>query len=124
MLFVNYFLKKMTDTLFQKIVNKEIPANIVYQDELVTAFSDIAPQAPIHILIVPNKIIATANDIGTEQEQIAGRMLSVAAKIAKEKKIAQDGYRLIINCNKHGRQEVYHLHLHLVGGKQLGKILP
>jgi histidine triad (HIT) family protein len=112
------------DTLFQKIIKKEIPADIVYQDELVTAFKDIQPQAPVHILIVPNELIPTANDITLEKEQVAGRMLRVAAKIAKEHKIAEDGYRLIINCNEHGGQEVYHLHLHLVGGKQLGKMLP
>ena len=112
------------DDLFLKIINKEIPADIVYQDELVTAFKDVAPQAPLHILIVPNEHLATANDITAEKENIAGRMMRVATQLAKENNIAEDGYRLIINCNSHGKQEVYHLHLHLVGGKQLGKMLP
>ena len=114
----------MEDTLFKKIIAKKIPADIVYQDELVTAFKDIAPQTPLHILIVPNTIIPTANDITLEQEKTVGRMVRVAANIAKANKIAKDGYRLILNCNKHGRQEVYHLHLHLLGGRQLGKMLP
>ena len=111
------------DTLFQKIIEKKISADIVYQDNLVTAFKDIKPQAPVHILIVPNVLIPTANDINLENEQIIGRMFSVAAKIAKKNNIAKDGYRLIINCNQHALQEVYHLHLHLLGGKQLGKML-
>lgn len=111
------------DTLFQDIIDKKIPADIVYEDDLITAFKDINPQAPVHILIVPNINIPTANDIEEQHEQIVGRMFRIAAKIAKEKNIAKDGYRLIINCNKHGLQEVYHLHLHLVGGKQLGKML-
>ena len=112
------------DSLFQKIIQKKIPADIVYQDEFVTAFRDIAPQAPVHILVVPNELIPTSNDIEERHDAIVGRMLRIAAKIAKEQKIAKDGYRLIINCNQHGGQEVYHLHLHLVGGKQLGKMLP
>jgi histidine triad (HIT) family protein len=113
---------KMT-TIFSKIIAGEIPADIVYKDELVTAFRDINPQAPTHILIVPNKAIATVNDLTEEDEQVAGRMLLVAKKLAAEEGIAEDGYRLLINCNDHGGQEVYHLHLHLVGGRPLGPML-
>lgn len=112
------------ETIFSKIIRKEIPADIVYQDELVTAFRDIAPQAPTHILIIPNKIIPTVNDVIAEDEQVLGHLFVIAAKIAKEQGIAEDGYRLVVNCNKHGGQEVFHLHMHLVGGKQLGKMLP
>lgn len=111
------------ETIFSKIIRKEIPANIVYQDELVTAFRDIAPQAKTHILIIPNHIIPTVNDV-TEKDEIAlGRLFTVAAKIAEQEGIATDGYRLIVNCNKHGGQEVFHLHMHLVGGEPLGKML-
>ncbi len=112
------------ETIFSKIIRKEIPADIVYQDDLVTAFRDIAPQAPTHILIIPNKIIPTVNDVTAEDEQVLGHVFVIAAKIAKEQGIDEDGYRLIVNCNKHGGQEVFHLHMHLVGGKQLGKMLP
>lgn len=111
------------ETIFSKIIRKEIPADIVYQDELVTAFNDITPQAPTHILIIPNTLIATVNDTNEEHEQALGRMITVAAKLAKQQGIADDGYRLIINCNKHGGQEVYHIHMHLLGGKPLGPML-
>jgi histidine triad (HIT) family protein len=110
-------------TIFSKIIAGEIPADIVYQDELVTAFRDINPQAPTHILIVPNKEIPTVNDLSAADEQTVGRMLLVAKKLAAEEGIAKDGYRLLINCNDHGGQEVYHLHLHLVGGRPLGPML-
>ena len=111
------------DTLFSKIINKEIPSDIVYQDETVTAFRDINAQAPTHILIVPNKIIPTVNDVTPEDEAVLGKLFSVAAKLAKEENIAKDGYRLIINCNKNARQEVFHLHMHLLGGRPLGPML-
>ena len=110
-------------TIFDKIVRGEMPAEIVYQDELVTAFRDINPQAPTHVLVVPNKVIPTANDLTAEDERAAGRMLLVAKKVAEQEGIAEDGYRLIINCNRHGGQEVYHLHLHVIGGRQLGPML-
>lgn len=111
------------ETIFSKIIRRELPADIVYQDELVTAFRDISPQAPTHILIIPNLMIATANDAVAGHEAALGRMITVAAKIAKDEGIAEDGYRLIMNCNKHGGQEVYHIHLHLVGGRPLGPML-
>ena len=110
-------------TIFSKIIAGEIPADIVYQDELVTAFRDINPQAPTHILIVPNKEIATVNDLEEEDEQVAGRLLLVAKKLAAQEGIAEDGYRLMINCNEHGGQEVFHIHLHLLGGRSLGPML-
>ena len=111
------------ETIFSKIICKEIPANIVYQDDLVTAFRDIAPQAKTHILIIPNKLIPTVNDVTEQDEVILGRLFTVAAKLATQEGIAQDGYRLIVNCNKHGGQEVFHLHMHLAGGEPLGKML-
>lgn len=111
------------ETIFSKIIRKEIPANIVYQDELVTAFRDIAPQAKTHILIIPNKFIPTVNHVSSEDEQALGRLFTVATKIAQQEGIAEDGYRLIMNCNKHGGQEVFHIHMHLVGGEPLGAML-
>tara|TARA_B100001750_G_C15518290_1_gene609174 strand:- start:656 stop:1021 length:366 start_codon:yes stop_codon:yes gene_type:complete len=111
------------DTIFTKIINKEIPAEILYQDDLVTAFRDITPKAPVHILIVPNKIIPTVNDVEEKDELTLGRLFTVAKQLAKKEKIASNGYRLIINCKEHGGQEVYHLHMHLVGGEPLGPML-
>lgn len=110
-------------TVFAKIVSGELPATILYQDELVTAFRDISPQAPQHILIVSNKIIPTVNDLEEEDERTAGRMLLVAKKLAADLGIADNGYRLIINCNAYGGQEVFHLHMHLLGGRPLGQML-
>ncbi|MGL4827580.1 MAG: purine nucleoside phosphoramidase [Vibrionaceae bacterium] len=112
------------DTIFGKIIRKEIATELLYQDELVTAFRDITPRAPTHILIVPNKLIATVNDVTAEDEQALGRLFVVASKLAAQEGIAQDGYRLIVNCNRHAGQEVYHLHMHLLGGRPLGGILP
>lgn len=111
------------ETIFSKIIRQEIPTPLLYQDELVSAFRDISPQANTHILIVPNKVIPTINDIEPEDELTLGRMYSVARKLAIEEGIADDGYRLIMNCNEHGGQEVFHIHLHLVGGQPLGRML-
>ncbi len=111
------------DTLFSKIVKKEIPAEIVFQDDRVTAFRDINPQAPSHILIVPNKIIPTVNDVAEEDEALVGYLFIVARNLAEQEGIAEDGYRLIINCGRHGNQEVFHLHMHLVGGRPLGRMI-
>ncbi len=108
------------ETIFSKIIRHEIPAEIVYQDDQVTAFKDINPQAPVHLLIIPNKLIPTVNDVTAEDEQTLGHLFVVAAQLAKEMGIAEDGYRLVVNCNKHGGQEVFHLHMHLLGGKALG----
>ena len=110
-------------SIFSKIIAGEIPADIVYEDELVLAFRDIAPQAPVHVLIIPKREIATANDVTAADEAALGRMMTVAAKIAAAEGIAADGYRLIVNCNEHGGQEVFHLHMHLLGGQALGPML-
>jgi histidine triad (HIT) family protein len=110
-------------TIFSKIIAKEIPADIVYQDDRVTAFRDISPQAPTHILILPNKEIPTVNDIIEADEALLGHLFIVARQIAEQEGIAQDGYRLLINCGSHGGQEVFHLHMHLLGGRKLGPML-
>ena len=109
----------MSETIFSKIIAGEIPADVVYEDDEILAFRDINPQAPVHVLVIPKQEIATVNDIQPNQAELIGRMVLVAQKIAVEEGIAEDGYRLAINCNRHGCQEVFHLHLHLLGGKQL-----
>lgn len=111
------------ETIFSKIIRKEIPSDMLYQDDLVTAFRDINPRAPSHILIIPNKLIPTTNDVEEEDELVLGRLFTVAKKLAKQEGIAENGYRLIVNCNAHGGQEVYHIHMHLVGGEPLGPML-
>lgn len=110
------------DTLFAKIVRREIPADIVYQDDLVTAFRDIDPKAPVHVLIVPNVIIPTTDDVLPEHEAALGRMFTVARKVAEQEGLTK-GYRLIVNCKDHAHQEVFHLHMHLLGGRPLGPLL-
>jgi histidine triad (HIT) family protein len=110
-------------TIFSKIISGESPADIVYQDDKVTAFRDINPVARVHILIVPNEAIATVNDLEELHEAVAGRMLLVAGRLAKQEGIAENGYRLIVNCNRHGGQDVFHLHMHLVGGQPLGPMV-
>jgi histidine triad (HIT) family protein len=110
-------------TLFERIVAGELPADIVHQDEEITAFRDISPRAPVHILVIPNRPIPTADDIADGDALLVGRMVLVARDLARREGIAADGYRLIINCNRHGGQEVYHLHLHLIGGAPLGAMV-
>lgn len=102
--------------LFCKIINGEIPSTKVYEDELVFAFNDINPAAPVHVLIIPKKHIPDNNHFSAEDEAIAGRMFAAVREIAAQLGIAQDGYRLIMNTGPHGHQEVPHLHLHLIGG--------
>lgn len=109
----------MSETIFSKIIKHELPADIVYENDEIIAFRDINPQAPVHVLIVPKVEIATVNDIQPEQAELIGKMVLTAQQIAADEGIAEDGYRLVINCNRHGCQEVFHLHLHLVGGRQL-----
>ena len=111
------------DTLFSKIVKGELPADIVFQDDRVTAFRDIHPQAPTHILIVPNKIIPTVNDVSEEDEATLGHMFIVARDLAASEGIAEEGYRLLVNCGQHANQEVFHLHMHVLGGRPLGRML-
>lgn len=108
-----------SDCIFCKIVAGEIPGDKLYTDELVTAFRDIHPAAPTHILIVPNKHIASINDLSPEDEPITGRMMTVAQKLAAQEGIAEEGYRLIVNTGPHGGQVVFHLHLHLLGGQKM-----
>jgi len=114
---------KIEETIFSKIIRKELPSDMLYQDELVTAFRDISPRLPTHVLIIPNRHIPTVDDVTPEDEAALGRMLSVARKIAREEGIHEDGYRLIINCGNHGRQEVPHIHMHLLGGEDVGPMV-
>lgn len=107
------------DCIFCKIINKKLDANFRYEDDELIAFDDINPKTPIHILIIPKKHIATLNDVGDENILLTGKMLQAAKKIASDLGIAEPGYRVVINCNQEGGQEVYHIHLHLLGGKQL-----
>ena len=106
-------------SLFTKIINREIPADIVYEDEEIIAFNDINPQAPVHILIVPKKEIETLNDLETKDQEIVGKMFLTAKKLAVKLNIDKTGYRTVFNCNEHGGQTVFHIHLHLLGGRQL-----
>jgi histidine triad (HIT) family protein len=110
-------------TLFERIISGELPASFVYRDEQVSAFRDIHPRAPTHVLIVPNKPIPTANELTAADEKLIGHMVLVAAQIARGEGIADSGYRLVINCNRDSGMEVAHLHLHLLGGKPLGAMV-
>lgn len=109
----------MTDCLFCKMVNGEIPPDIVYENEEVLAFNDINPKAPTHVLIIPKKHIATLNDAGDEDTQVLGRLNIVAAQLAHKLGFADNGYRVVMNCNADGGQAVYHIHLHLLGGRSM-----
>ncbi len=110
-------------SVFSKIINGEAPADVVFRDDRVTCFRDIRPAAPTHILIVPNKAIATVNDLEDEDEALVGHMVLTAKRLAREEGIDESGYRLIINCNRDGNQEVFHLHLHLLGGRHMGPMV-
>lgn len=107
-------------TIFDKIISKEIPADIIYEDDKALAFKDINPQAPIHFLVIPKTPIATMNDITEDNAELVGHLYVVAAKIAKEKGFDEEGYRAVMNCNNDGGQTVYHIHLHVLAGKALG----
>jgi histidine triad (HIT) family protein len=107
-------------TIFSKIINKEIPADIVFESNNILAFKDIRPQAPVHILIIPKTEIPKVTDIkGNEHAALLGEMFDVANKLAKDFKVANNGFRLVLNCGNDGGQEVYHLHMHLLGGRHL-----
>ncbi|WP_421133587.1 histidine triad nucleotide-binding protein [Alteromonas sp. A079] len=110
----------MSETIFTKIINKEIPADILYEDELALAFKDINPQAPVHFLVIPKKPIATINDITSQDREIVGHLSLVAAKIANDLGVAEQGFRTVMNCNEFGGQTVYHIHLHVLAGKPMG----
>lgn len=108
----------MTDTcLFCKLIAGEIKSNIVYQDDNVFAFRDINPQAPVHILVVPKRHIATLNDVHPEDTELMGQLLLAATRIARDEGIAEEGYRTVINCNRNGGQVVFHIHVHILGGR-------
>lgn len=113
----------MKDCIFCKIINREIPTEIIYEDELAIAFADIHPQTPVHILVIPKQHIASINDLeaGPKGEKVAGRLVLVARKLAKEKGIDQAGYKLLFRTGKHGGQEVPHIHLHLMGGARMSE---
>ncbi|KAE9551907.1 hypothetical protein FO519_004866 [Halicephalobus sp. NKZ332] len=107
------------DTIFGKIIRKEIPANIIYEDEHVLAFHDVSPQAPVHFLVIPKKPINMLQNAASEDEALLGKLLLAARQVAKDQGLAE-GYRVVVNNGKHGCQSVYHLHLHVLGGRQLG----
>ena len=106
-------------TIFKKIIDGEIPANIVYQDDLCLAFHDVSPQAPVHVLLIPKKEVVNVAGLQEEDQELAGHLLMTAAKVARELGIDQEGYRLVANCGSNGGQSVDHLHLHILGGRQL-----
>jgi histidine triad (HIT) family protein len=110
---------RFMDCIFCKIIAGKIPATIIYEDDKVIAFDDLYPKAPIHKLIIPRKHIATINDIKESDKELIGHMYCIAKNMAADLNIATDGYRTLMNCNKNGGQEVYHLHLHLLGGRQM-----
>lgn len=109
----------MSETIFSKIISREIPADILYEDDDVLAFSDVSPQAPVHFLVIPKQPIATINDIEPSQAELVGKMVLTARKIAEQKGIHEDGYRLVMNCNDHGGQTVFHIHMHVLGGRPM-----
>lgn len=106
------------DCLFCKIIKREVPSDIVFEDDNVLAFRDIDPKAPTHVLIIPKKHISTLNDIKEEDLAVVGRLQYTAAQLAQDKGFAEEGYRVVMNCNEQGGQTVYHIHLHLMGGRQ------
>lgn len=109
----------MSDTLFAKIVRREIPADIVYEDDEVLAFRDISPQAPVHVLFIPKQSIATLNDVTADQAPLLGKLMLAAAAYAKREGFAENGYRVVMNCNRDGGQTVFHIHLHLLAGRAM-----
>ena len=107
------------DCIFCKIADKKIPAKLVYEDDKVVAFDDINPQAPTHTLIIPREHIATVNDLQPSHNALVGHMFQVAREVAKQKGIAESGYRSVFNCNRDSGQEVFHIHLHVLGGRKM-----
>lgn len=110
----------MTNCIFCRIASGDIPANVVYQDDQVVAFRDLNPQAPTHVLVVPRRHIATLNDLGEADAELVGRMYLAAQQIAADEGIAERGYRTVFNCNADAGQSVFHLHLHVLGGRLMG----
>ena len=110
----------MEDCIFCKIANKEIPSNIVYEDDEILALRDINPVAPVHILVIPKKHFDSVLDLNGEDEALVGKIYSVINNIAKQEGIDKSGFRIVVNCGEDGGQEVKHLHFHIIGGKKLG----
>jgi histidine triad (HIT) family protein len=110
----------MSDCLFCKMVSGEIEPDTVYEDDEVMAFRDISPQAPTHVLVIPKQHIATLNDLDSNDAAVLGKMAFVASQLAKQEGFAEQGYRTVMNCNADGGQAVFHIHLHLLGGRPLG----
>ena len=108
-----------TECIFCKIANKEIDASLIYEDEKIVAFSDLNPQAPVHLLFIPKKHISSMNDMQEEDAELLSHLFLKIKEVAKQKAIADGGYRIVTNCNKDGGQEVFHLHVHLLGGRKL-----
>jgi len=109
----------MAETLFSKIIRREIPADIVYEDDDVLAFRDIQPQAPVHVLFIPKRAVPTLNDLVADDALMIGKLVMAAATFAKREGFAEAGYRTVINCNADGGQSVYHIHLHLLAGRPM-----
>lgn len=107
----------MSEDLFLKIIDREIPADIVYENEHVLAFRDINPKAPVHVLIIPKQRVRTINDIEPEHEELVGKLFSAAREIAAAEGLSEEGYRVVMNCNESAGQTVFHIHLHLLGGR-------
>lgn len=107
----------MSDCIFCKIVDKKIPSKVIYEDDRVIAFEDINPQAPVHCLVIPKKHIPTLLDIKAEDEELISHMIKISNKVAKEKEIAERGFRIVTNCNPESGQTVYHIHFHILGGR-------
>ena len=109
----------MTDCLFCKIRDGEISGDIVFEDDDVLAFNDVNPQAPVHVLIIPKKHIATVNDLSADDEAVMAKLFSVAKTIASQRGVSDDGYRLVVNCNERAGQSVFHIHMHLLAGRDM-----
>ncbi|HWS41269.1 MAG TPA: histidine triad nucleotide-binding protein [Arenimonas sp.] len=109
----------MSDSIFEKIIKREIPADIVFEDDNIIAFRDISPQAPVHVLFVPKRKFATLNDVPNSEALLLGNLMLSAQAYAKSIGIAEDGYRVVMNCNRNGGQTVFHIHMHLLGGAPL-----
>jgi len=109
----------MGDTIFGKIIRREIPADIVYETDEVLAFRDLNPQAPVHVLFVPKRALATLNEATPADAELIGKLVLAATDYAKREGLDKDGYRVVINCNEHGGQTVFHLHLHLLAGRRM-----
>jgi histidine triad (HIT) family protein len=107
------------DCIFCKIVNREIPANILYEDDVILAFEDVNPISPVHFLVIPKMHIPTFDDVQEEDRELLGRMLLAASKLARDKGVAEDGYRQVINCREAAGQVVFHLHVHILGGRPM-----